>query len=447
MRYSAKHEHSNIADFSNVEDSFEVEDMALLSGTKTSINEWFIDSGAAKHMICNRSLLFDFKQYDNPLKIYLGDSSVVLAEGEGKVRFPTYDGLDDNFLALHNVLFLSKLTKNLFSVPAMAQMGAEICFDKEKCTVIKNAKKITIGHVLNGKLFRVNTPEFVHLSTMSSTLSLDIWHQRLGHLNHDYINQLKKKDLVDGLEIDENTPYEKNCESCALGKMHRQPFPKRGLYRATQPLEIIHTDVCGPIQVESMGGSRYILMFTNDYSRYTVVYFLKSKDQTLSKFKEYVSLVEKQTSLGERHVKVVRSDNGGEYTSSGFASYCAEKGIVHQLTNPYCPEQNGIAERLNRTIMELARSMIHHAKLPIQFWAEAVNTAVYLHNRSPTTALKDKTPFECYFNKKPDISNLRVFGCVCYMLVPHGERQKLDPKSRKRNFCGLPRGYKRIQIV
>ena len=104
--YSAKHEHSNIADFSSGEDSFAVEGMALLSGTKTSINEWFIDSGATKYMTCNGSLLFDFKQYDHPLKIYLGDSSVVLAEGEGKVRLPTYDGLDDNFLALHNVLFV-----------------------------------------------------------------------------------------------------------------------------------------------------------------------------------------------------------------------------------------------------------------------------------------------------------------------------------------------------
>ena len=176
------------------------------------------------------------------------------------------------------------------------------------------------------------------------------------------------------------------------------------------------------------------------------VYFLKSKDQTLSKFKEYVSLMEKQTGLGERHVIVVRSDNGGEYTSSGFASYCAEKGIVHQFTNPYCPEQNGIAERLNRTIVESARSMIHHAKLPIQFWAEAVNTAVCSHNRSPTAALKDRTLFECYFSKKLDISNLRVFGCVCYQHVPQGERQKLDPKSREGIFVGYPEGTKGYKL-
>ena len=121
--------------------------------------------------------------------------------------------------------------------------------------------------------------------------SIDIWHQRLGHLS------------LDGVETDENTPYEKNCESCALGKMHRQSFPKRDSYSASQPLEIIHIDICSPMWVESMGGSCYILMFTDDYARCTTVYFLKGKDQALSKFKEYANLVEKQTGLGKGHVK------------------------------------------------------------------------------------------------------------------------------------------------
>ena len=445
-RFAEKREHSNFTDYSNGKDSFEIEDMGLWIGANTNSNEWFIDSGATKHMTNNRSLLFDYQQYEYPVNIYLRDSSVVLAEGEGKVRLPTCDGSDDNFLALHNVLFVPNLTKNLLSVSAMAQMGAEICFDKEKCTVIKNGRNIVIGHMLNGKLFRVNTPEFLHLSTMSNPPALDLWHQRLGHLNHDYVHQLKRKDLVVGMKMDGNAPYENNCESCVLGKMHRQVFPKRDQHHTTKPMEIIHTDICGPMQIESLGGSRYILMFTDDYSRYTIVYFLKSKDETLSKFKEYVNLVENQTGCGEGRVKIVRSDNGGEYTSKGFASYSAEKGIVHQFTNPYCPEQNGISERLNRTIMESARSMIHHAKLPLHFWAEAVNTAVYLHNRSPTATLKDKTPFECWFDKKPDISNLRVFGCVCYMHVPNGERQKLDPKSRKGIFVGYPEGTKGYKL-
>ena len=153
-----------------------------------------------------------------------------------------------------------------------------------------------------------------------------------------------------------------------------------------------------------------MVTFTDDNSRYATVYFIKNKDEVLTKFKEYVSFVENQS--GNRgHVKILRSDNGGEYTSNNFVKYCAEKGISHEFTSPYCPEQNGVEECLNRTIMESVRSTIYHAGLPLDFWAEACSTAVYIHNRSPTTALKDKTPYECLFGRKPDISNLSVFGC------------------------------------
>jgi transposase InsO family protein len=124
------------------------------------------------------------------------------------------------------------------------------------------------------------------------------------------------------------------------------------------------------------------------------------------------------------HVKILRSDNGGEYTSNNFVKYCAEKGISHEFTSPYSPEQNGVAERLNRTIMESVRSMIYHAGLPLVFLAKACSTAVYIYNRSPTTALKDKTPYECLFGRKTDISNLRVFGCKCYVHVPDCRRHK-----------------------
>ena len=135
---------------------------------------------------------------------------------------------------------------------------------------------------------------------------------------------------------------------------------------------------------------------------YTTTYFIKSKSEVLSKFKEYVNSVEKQTGsqiiklniLAEEDVKVLRSDDGGEYTSNNFTKFCAEIGISHKFTVPYCPQQNGVSERKNRTIMEKARSMLHQAKLPLEFWAEACSTAVYLLNRSPTTALKNETPFE-----------------------------------------------------
>ena len=182
-----------------------------------------------------------------------------------------------------------------------------------------------------------------------------------------------------------------------------------------------------------------MLTFTDDFSRYTTAYFIKSKSEVLSKFMEYVNSVEKHTShqirklnsLAEKDVKVLRSDKGGEYTSDKFTKFCADKGILQEFTLPYCPQQTDVAERLNRTIMEGARSMLYQAKLPLDFWAEACSTAVYLHNRSPTAALKDETPFQLLFDRRPDISNLGVFGCVSYVHVPDSQRRKLDVKAHR----------------
>ena len=309
---------------------------------------------------------------------------------------------------------------------------------------------------MRDKLYTVNTIEYAQVSTATcnNASSLAVWHCRLGHLNYTYVNQLKNKEMVDGMNYDADTQSQKECEACVLGKMEKKPFHKQSQHRASRPYEIVHSDVCGPMQVESKGGSKYMLTFTDDFSRYTTVYFIKSKSEVLSKFMEYVSSVEKHTGyqikklniLAEEDIKVLRSDNGGEYTSNDFTKFCAEKRISHEFTEPYCPQQNGVAERMNRTIMEGARSMLYHAKLPLEFWAEACSTAVYLHNRSPTTALKDETRFEHLFGKKPDISHLKVFGCVSYVHVPDSQRRKLDAKAHKAIFVGYPPGVKGYKL-
>ena len=412
--------------------------IALISSTKPT-NEWFIDSAATKQMTHDRSLLINYEQYKTSTDIYLGDNTAIKALGEGMVKLPTGS---DFHLELHKVLYVPKLAKNLLSVPAMASMGAEVQFDDKKCIISKEGKDYVIGKLVDGMLYTVNTVDFAQSSTEQTP---EVWHQRLGHLNNNYVHQLAKKEMVTGMNYPTNNNLEKECEGCTVGKMHRNPFPKQSQHRATKLYEVIHSDVCGPMQVESKGGNKYMVTFTDDNSRYATVYFIKNKDEVLTKFKEYVSFVENQS--GNRgHVKILRSDNGGEYTSNNFVKYCAEKGISHEFTSPYCPEQNGVAERLNRTIMESVRSMIYHAGLPLDFWAEACSTAVYIHNRSPTTALKDKTPYECLFGRKPDISNLRVFGCKCYVHVPDCRRQKLDRKSYEAIFVGYPQGTKGYKI-
>ena len=423
-RSNSKGEHSNVAEGG----------IALISSTEPT-SEWFIDSAATKHMTHDKSLLMNYIQYKTPTDIYLGDNTAIKAMGEGMVKLPM--GTDFH-LELHKVLYVPKLAKNLLSVPAMISMGAEVKFKNEECIVSKEDKDYVIGKLVNGTLYTVNT---IELAQSATDQTAEVCHQRLGHLNNNSVDQLAKKGMVTGMNCTTSQHAESKCEGCVLGKSHRNPFPKQSNNRATRLYEIIHSDVCGPMQVESKGGSHYMVTFTDDYSRYTTVYFIKRKDEVLSKFQEYVTFVENQS--GNRgHVKVLRSDNGGEYVSNNFIKYCAEKGIMHELTSPYCPEQNGVVERLNRTIMESARSMIYHAGLPLDFWAEACNTAVYIHNRSPTTCLKDKTPYDCLFGKKPNVSHLPVLGCKCYVHIPNSNRRKLDQKSYEAIFISYKDGTK-----
>ena len=163
-------------------------------------------------------------------------------------------------------MFVPKLTKNLLSVPAMALMRAEIRFDKDKCLVLKDGKELVIGCLLHDKLYSDNTIEYAQVSTANRTASPEVWHRRLGHLNYTYMNQLMKKEMVDGMNYDSGTQTQKDCEACVLGKMQKKYFPKQSQGRATKPYEIVHSDVCGPMQVESKGGSRYMLTFTDDFS-------------------------------------------------------------------------------------------------------------------------------------------------------------------------------------
>ena len=188
-------------------------------------NEWFIDSAATKHMTNNKSILENYVQSQEPRNNYLRDSTVILAHGKGKFKLPTVNSTREIVLDLHQVLFVQKLTKNLLSVPAMALMGAEINFDKDKCLVRKNGQESVIGSLLGDKLYIVNSTDYAQVSTANSAASLAVWHRRLGHLNYTYMNQLMKKVMVDGLNYDADTQSQKECEACVLGKMQKEPFP------------------------------------------------------------------------------------------------------------------------------------------------------------------------------------------------------------------------------
>jgi transposase InsO family protein len=199
-------------------------------------------------------------------------------------------------------------------------------------------------------------------------------------------------------------------------------------------LELLHTDVGGPITPVSLGGARYYVTFTDDYSRATWIYFMKTKGECLGKMQELVKLLHTDTGL---KVKRIRSDNGGEYSSAACKAFYKKKGIKWEPTVPYAPEQDGVAERVNRTILDRLRAIIADTGLRKDLWAEALSTVVYLKNRSPTTANKDsKTPFEIWYGRKPALGHLREVGCQAYYHLPKTGQKKLDPRGQKAVFIG-----------
>ncbi|PKU75919.1 Retrovirus-related Pol polyprotein from transposon TNT 1-94 [Dendrobium catenatum] len=187
------------------------------------------------------------------------------------------------------------------------------------------------------------------------------------------------------------------------------------------------------MKTTSLSNYKYFILFIDDYTRMAWVYFLKEKSETFGIFKNFKLLVENQS--GQK-IKILRSDRGGEFNSCQFEDFCKEEGLEHQLTVAYTPQQNGVTERKNRTVMEMARSMLIAKDIPKKFWAEAVNTAVYVLNRCPTKAVKDITPIEAWSGDKPSVDHFRIFGCLCYVHIPKQKRHKLEEKPDKGIFLG-----------
>jgi transposase InsO family protein len=269
----------------------------------------------------------------------------------------------------------------------------------------------------------------------------DLWHQRYGHVNHNDLMMLQKKEMVEGLPMFKSEHVE--CEGCALGKQHREDFPMHIDKRKQEILELVHTDVCGPMQTRSLGGAYYFLIFIDDITRYTWVYFMRNKSDVFEYFKEFKNMVEKQTG---KSIKILRSDQGGEYTSGAFIRYCKNNEIQQQFTVPHTPQQNGVAERKNRTLVECARSIIKGKNISNGFWAEAISTTVYLKNRSATKILENKTPFESFYGYKPEVSHLRIFGSKAFSHIPKEDRRKLDAKAIKCIFIGYCTKYKAYKM-
>jgi hypothetical protein len=230
---------------------------------------------------------------------------------------------------------------------------------------------------------------------------------------------------------------EKLCEACLAGKHMCAPFPQQATMRATQSLQLLHGDLCGPVSPTTPSGNKYFLLLLDDSSRYMWISLLPSKDQVASAIKRVQVAAERNSGnlLGG-----LRTDRGGEFSASQFSEYCAELGIKRELTAPYTPQQNGLVERRNQCVMAAARCMLKAKKLPCMFWGEAIVCVVYLLNRTTSKSINGKTPYELWTGTTPAVSHLRVFGCVAHVKITKPNIKKLEDRSKPMIFVGYEAG-------
>ncbi|KAF1334706.1 Integrase catalytic core protein, partial [Globisporangium splendens] len=392
------------------------------SGDGAKNPTWLIDSGATQHMSYSKRFMINYKNID-PVDVHLADDGVVQAIGSGDIVMTMKTPSGDKKGVLTNVWHIPKLTRNLFSVGRFTKDVAPMMFD-----ISKGLFKLCMTPVKTESARVASAAADIPRAGKSY-----LWHLRLGHIGHGGLDAIVKQKLGVGIDITSVSKWEL-CGGCALGKQTRVSFQSTAPERAKNVLDVVHSDVCGPMQTATFSDKRYFVTFIDDKSRFCVVFLLRSKSEVLDKFVQFVKFAETQTG---RRVKVLRSDNGGEYASSKFAAFCRDRGIVQQFTPPYTPQLNGVAERMNRTLVESARCMIEHAGLSKQYWGEAVATAAFLRNRCPTRAIgHDKSPHEVWTQKKPLLKNLKVFGCHAYVHVPSEKRSKLGARSVLCRFLG-----------
>jgi len=415
---------------------------------------WIIDSGATAHIGNDKHMFTEIKTV-KPFSIDLGDKSSVKGLGRGTVEMMIVVNGNRRKCRFENVVYAPTMAYNMVSVRVMNRSGKTTTFDEHRCWTAKHNKVLLEGKIIDD-LYCVATDanttvteESVHAGLVAD---MNLWHQRCAHVHVDGIRNMVKHDVVDGINKDVNGNVHR-CSACVYGKSTRAPIPKEAGARANHVLDLVHSDVCGPFPVPSHGGSRYFVSFVDDHSRYAWVYPISVKSDVFDRLKSWLAMVENQIGrklkalVPGKTLKVLQSDNGGEYLSAAMIQFLKERGIQHRLTTPRNPHQNGVAERMNRTLTELVRTMLHHKDLPKEFWAEAFNTATYVRNRVTTRGLSSKTtPYEVLFKRKPNLSHLRVFGCRCWYTVPRANVDKLDKRAREAIMIGYARGSRGYKL-
>jgi transposase InsO family protein len=419
----------------------------LFSPSDLTTNDyWNPDTGATCHMTVHKEWLTHYRPHRVPVR--LGDNRIVWSEGVGVCWFePLLEGIPAPLVRFSNVLYVPMLASNLLSLFSLTALGYSFTGTGRSLTFTKDGQVLfqaavsgkRIGHLLGRSLPAIQAPQAAFAAAVAP-LTLQLWHERLNHRSLDAVERAVQH--VEGLTIDSRTRSLHRCPSCAAGKHHRDPFPASSS-RATRALELVHTDLSGPARVPGTGGVVYRLTITDDYTRWRWLRLLTNKreETILDAFKEYKAMAEAQHPSCK--LVTIRDDKGAEFIGNRIAAWRREHGIQAQHTVRATPQQNGRAERGFRDLGESATCLLARAGMPVSWWAEAAHAANYVYNRLPHSST-GCSPCELWYGRKPNVANLRVWGCLAYVHLQ--KDQRVEPKhgthSRPCTFIGYRDDYK-----
>nr|GFA05079.1 retrovirus-related Pol polyprotein from transposon TNT 1-94 [Tanacetum cinerariifolium] len=388
----------------------------------------YMDFGCSKHMTRDRSRLINFVQ--NFLgTVKFGNDHVAKIIGYGDYKIGN--------VTISKVYFMEGLWHNLFSVGQFCDSDLEVAFCQHTC-FIRNLDGVDLLtgsrgnniYTLSLKDMMASSPICL-LSKASKTKSW-LWHRCLSHLNFGAINHLARQGLVRGLP---KLKFKKDhlCSACAMGKSKKKSYKPKSKDTNQEKLYLLYMDLCGPMRVESVNGKKYIIVIVDDYSRFTWVKFLRSKDEALDFIIRFLKMIQVRLKVS---VHRIRTYNGTEFVNQTLREYYEQVGISHETSVARSPQQNGVIKRRNRTLIEAARTMLIYAQASLFLWAETMATACYTQNRSIIRIHHRLTPYELLHNKLPDLLFLHVFGSLCYPTDDSENLGKLQPNADIGIFIG-----------
>ena len=384
-------------------------------------SQLLVDCGATVHIVSDKSKFVhfhdNFEKERHIIELADGSQSSDIVAGKGDAHFTLQDSEGaQQSIVLRDALFIPSFNQNIFSVQSAVDKGATIKF-KPECAELKSVDGNIFNISKRGKLYYLNS-----VSNVKSR-SLKDWHKIFGHCNKNDLLKLDK--VVHGMNISNKDDFD--CKVCLEGKMTR--FRSREPDdRASKSFELVHCDLAGPMNVQSREGSRFAICFVDDFSGAVNVYFLKNKCDAAEATEKYLADI---APFGT--VKRLRCDNGTEFSGSSFRNLLIKNKIKQEFSAPHSPHQNGTAERMWRTLFEMARCLLIESRLPKKMWNYAIRTAAYIRNRS-ICSRTEKTPYETVYLKRPNVSNMNLFGSTCFAYIEN--KKKLDSRSEEGVFVG-----------